>query len=145
MGFIAQGQADSLTIGGRVFTDLDNLVILHGLTTANGFATCRRGADSAGYQIPTGKKLKIFAATFNSRTAASASPAFGYGNTDVGSNSAAAPTTPVYNAGDFGQVAAAAAGNVVSYNYFFEVPAGKYVFFAGAQLSTTLFGYLEDA
>jgi len=93
-----QGFRQLLSVGGFVFNDPQNVLTLFGqCTTANYWATLRKDADGSGYQVPSGYKLRLRAARLNPNSVAtSISTQILYGDTDVGFNSAAAPTTPVY-------------------------------------------------
>jgi hypothetical protein len=93
------GVIDTLTIGGRVFTDLANLITLfaEGGST-NGFTTFRQPNASSGY-TPSGSNSFLLAALYINPSAPSLPStgiAYGYGDTDVGVSSASPPTNPVY-------------------------------------------------
>lgn len=148
------GAVPTLTVGGRVFTDLPNLIILYGKVVTGGrFTTLRRGNDTAGYQVTAGKTFTI-GAIWGTAEVASSQAAINllYGNTDVGLDSASAPTTPIYLAGDATNVIAAgvallgAAGTPnASFSSFpgldFRVPATKYPAFKGSAVGTNLVVY----
>jgi len=146
------GTIDTLTVGGRTFTDLTNLIILYGLvSTAGRHTTLRLPNASSGYQVTSGKTFKI-EAIFASTSSASAGPVMPfYGDTDVGLDSASAPTNPVYIGGNNNPQAIALAGNtsgnLVLSNPIpgmnFSVPAGKYpCVYAGATSSlVAVYGY----
>lgn len=95
------GTIPSITVGNRVFTDLDNLIILIAQVTASGqFTSFRKFNGTAGYQVTAGKTLTVeaFKVTGGSGTAGNDAGIL-YGDNDVGYNSVPAPTTPVYPGG----------------------------------------------
>lgn len=95
------GTIPTITVGGRVFTDLTNLIILIGvLENAGDFTTLRKMNATSGYQVPGGKTftamaIKIAGAPQN----IGCNHSVLYGDNDVGENSASAPATPVYAGG----------------------------------------------
>lgn len=127
------GTIPSLTVGGSVFTDLDNLIVLGGTNSTNAFCTLRKPNGTAGYQVTAGKTLTQRALHFTDLDTAgnSATCSLLYGDTDVGQNAAAAPTTPVYN---FGTSAISIVNAIIAggldknheVSIFFQVPATKY-------------------
>jgi len=90
----------SLTVAGRTFvgSELDDLKVLVCQTANHG--TFREMGDTSGYQVPTGKKLQVWAVVGVPRTGsdtnASCMVKMGYGDNDVGQGSASAPTNVVY-------------------------------------------------
>lgn len=126
----------SLTVGGRTFTDLSNLIYLHGrVATAARWATFRTENASAGRQTTSGKTLTIYACNIYSETASTTTGmVLLYGDTDVGMDAAAAPTNPVYLAGDSSLLAGgvlygAATTGVMNHSesaVAFQVPSLKY-------------------
>lgn len=126
----------SITIAGRVFTDVENLMLLKSYAegTTNIRGTARKQNASAGYQVPVGKKFVIKAVRVQAtNTASNANQVaiVGYADNDVGIAASTAFTNPVYPAGSStaGAVGAMTAiSNVVQeFLLNFEVPAGKYV------------------
>lgn len=89
-----------LQIAGVAFNDLENLIMLVAVTTAaSKFTTFRNGFGTAGYVVPAGKTFRALACRVKvSSTQGTGNHAavFGYGDTDIGQDSAAAPTTPKY-------------------------------------------------
>ena len=59
------GTIPTITVGGRVFTDLDNLIVLtaYAQTGTAAGATFREPVASSGYQVPGGQTLRILAVT----------------------------------------------------------------------------------
>lgn len=97
------GNISVLTVGGRVFTDLTSLIILYGeVSTATRYTTLRKQNGAAGYQVTAGKTLTISAMSllYGGTVTNTTAVALLYGDTDVGINSAAAPTTPKYIGSD---------------------------------------------
>lgn len=97
------GTVDTITVGGRVFTDLTNLIIIMtSITTASRYGTFRKASASAGYTPSGGLTFKFGAIRMIPAGYAagdSDSCQLLYGDNDVGVNSAAAPTTPVFPGG----------------------------------------------
>lgn len=122
-------QIDSLTIGGRVLTDLENLKILlcHPGGTTNE-STGRLASASAGYQVPTGSVFKVVAVRINVLVVGQFY--IDYSNNDVGPYAAGGSKTGVtYPGGDIGlgKIHNASVVGVVEIPYDFEIPAGKYL------------------
>jgi hypothetical protein len=126
----------SLTVGGRVFTDLANLIILYGLvqgtTNVNGTFRRQTGTATAGY-TPSGAKsfraLAIKTQVQHTTATASYGHVIGYSDNDVGVAAAAALT-------NFKQLGGGASGfgainsnnlNVFEYPIDFVVPNAKYL------------------
>jgi hypothetical protein len=81
----------TLTVGGQVFTDLNNLIMLSAYVsgTTNTNSSFRKSGASAGYQVPAGKTFKVRAILVEliySATAANYSIAFLTATADVGFN-----------------------------------------------------------
>jgi hypothetical protein len=127
----------SLTIGGRVFTDLTNLKILQGVAngTTNVRCSLREAGASAGYQVPVGKTFKVLAVVFQvgaSAAGTSNSVAFAYSDNDVGVAASTAFTNPVYIGGNLDNGAympLTALSNLTKteFSVNFDIPAGKYL------------------
>lgn len=150
-GKVGSSLVPSLTIGGRVFTDISNLIVLcGGPATAARFSTLRRPNGSAGYQITAGKTFRIEAIVIFSGTAASiATYNLLYGDTDVGLDSAAAPTTPVYCGGG-ATVYTAMVGRGTGgaseqfpqvFHPHFDIPATKYACITVDKAASAVFVY----
>lgn len=97
------GTIPTFTVGGAVFTDLTNIIITYGhVVTSGHYTTVRRQNGSAGY-LPSGSKTYKISA-FDVATGQVASSEIQlfllYGDTDVGLDSASAPTTPKYPGND---------------------------------------------
>lgn len=93
------GTIETLTVAGRVFTDLTNLIILHSKTGGQVYCGFRKSTGSAAYQVTTGKTLTVnalryMAGTFNA--AAYLNFYLVYGDNAVGWDSVTGPTTPIY-------------------------------------------------
>lgn len=146
----------TLTVGGRVFTDLNNLLIVTGycLGTTNVNTSMRKAGGSSGYQVPASKSFRILAAQIECGQTTAGSNILGYvlyADNDVGVNSSSAFTNPIYMggtqlAGVLGTGASLAGVQQYTVNIDFSVPTGKYpAFFNGstATNNTTVryFGY----
>lgn len=155
------GTIPTLTIGGRVFTDLENLITLAGHASTGGSTESglkRIGpAFSTAYQVPASKALRVLAvklgiagngvlqldlgyndAALTAQVAFGAlvNPVFASSGTSIRNNSfISAKTSPGVLEQDFGEG--------------FLIPAGKYPI--ASNISTTLdvdvqiYCYLEDA
>jgi len=152
MGLSAVAQTPTLTVGGQVFTDLDNLISLIG-TTASGtlYTGFRKNTETSGYQVPVGKILVIKAMRIQNKSASPTHFSLNYADNDQGMGSATAPTNPVY-LGGVAQCSPTGGTSVNIQEYGgldFRVPAGKYV--GGNDQDTSgltfvqLFGYLINA
>lgn len=133
MGLIVSAPIPSLTVGGRVFTDLTNLIALIGYATTGKSFTFRRHNASAGFQVTAGKTLKVYAARFiTNATAAGGTAPFSlcYADNDIGIDSAVAFTNQVYLGG--ASTLAALPANIASIQsgyevpIYFDIPAEKY-------------------
>lgn len=149
------GVIPTLTIGNRVLTDLTTLIVLHaGLNEGGGAAiwsTFRKDFATAGYPVTALMTLNIAAAMVLVRVSeATVLAQFGYGDTDVGLASAAAPTTPKYTGGAVNEhsFAPLTALGVTYYGFpNVPIPAGKYPFVTSSSAATVIkahfsvFGY----
>lgn len=126
-----------LTLGGYTFSpeQLSGLIILHAqVNTAGRVSTLRKANATSGYQVTSGKTLHIKAVKImNVSTTALSVGHLGYGDTDVGFNSASPPTTPVWMAGEssvpmLGGTYAASDATANAHFVSFDVPATKYAF-----------------
>lgn len=93
------GTIDTLTIGGRVFTDLTNLITLYAATNAvSTFATFRKNGSqvAAGYQVTSGKTLFIYAIQIQAEGAGGSEVAIAQTDTDVNLQSAGPLVSPIY-------------------------------------------------
>lgn len=145
----------TLTVGGRVFTDLENLIQLKAYVegTTNVRGTARKLNASAGYQVPVGKKFVIKAVRIIP-TYASANALYPativYADNDVGVAAATAFTNEVDIGGSvlISQLGAmlTTAFTLQEFILNFEVPAGKYIGVRSLTSSVTyaifdIFGY----
>lgn len=129
------GTIPTLTVGGVVFTDLTNLIILKAyLLTASNHSTMRKVTGSAGYQVTTGKVLTFRAYDAVVETTSSTGPFFSmsYTDNDCGSDSATAPTNQVFEGGA-ATIARYGTWSAVPTNgapyqglSFFQIPSQKY-------------------
>jgi hypothetical protein len=154
MNIIQPSLQACISIGGRVFTDLDNLIMLYGWTAGSTTirTSLRLANGTAGYQVPASRTLKIMAAKIVPCAATPtgqvvATPC--YSDNDVGMESSTAFTNPIYLGGDVG-MGLATAGASDNYPEFgvvldFDVPTGKYPGFQGGACVTSLifYGYLR--
>lgn len=120
----------TLTVGGRVFTDLTNLIILTGTLAgaANGYTTMRRINGTAGYQVTTGKTLTIYAMKALLQVAGNCNPA--YADADVGNATNTALTNPIYFTSVLGAGVTngnSPLGSWQDTQIQFAIPAGKYM------------------
>lgn len=122
------GTIDTFAAGGRIFTDLSNLVILIGALGggATQYSTLRKCNTSAGYQAPAATfRCKALAVNVN----ATGSIGLMYGDNDVGLSTASVPTTPIYEIGASGtgsQPYMAAANTERFHMTNFVIPSGKF-------------------
>lgn len=88
----------TLTIGGRVFTDLDNLVHLGGVTGADTNATFSKFDTfaTAGYSPPANENFVILAVRVINLAGTNISISLGYADNDVGHDSGSAFTNAVF-------------------------------------------------
>lgn len=137
-----------LQVGGYCFsqTEVTNLKILYGRVTTSGRATTLRLANgTAGYQVPGGNTLRVkVVQTICDVTTCQVG--LGYGDTDVGVNSASAPTTPIYVGGDSTPINVSATNMQYQGGYMdFGGVADKYMFMVatGSSVSVIVYAVLE--
>lgn len=118
------GTIPSITIGGRVFTDLDNLLILGANMSGNKYWTFAEGNGTGDYQVPVGKTLQVLAVQTVCTTASNGVSILLYGDNAV-DNSSTPPTNPVFQFNNKNSFSAQP--GVHSFITDFEVPAGKYI------------------
>ena len=84
----------ALAVGGRIMTDLTNLICLIGGVVSSGrYCTMRKPENTTGYQVPSGKVFRVLAIQVHCiTTAANSYCSPGYGDNDVDIDAAAAPT-----------------------------------------------------
>ncbi len=126
------GTIDTITVGGRVFTDLTTLKVLRGYSTSTKEFTFRNGAS--GYQASN--TLTLYALRMFNGVGASATSVIGnctlaYSDNNVGLDATGGTfTNPVYYGGS-SSLLTLGAGNVVGLNMTeasvnFAVPTTKY-------------------
>lgn len=159
MSVLIPSTRPTLQVGGRVFTDLTNLIVLGTRADGGQFGTFRDLNTNAGYQVTTGKTLTIHAARMIPRDGGITTHGnIFYGGNDVGLNSASAPTTPVYPIGDSSFIVLKAllgttgvpsdrtleASNAL--NWDFQVPQSMYPQFTvtGSSALCIAYGYEND-
>jgi hypothetical protein len=154
MNIIKSIAVPSLTIAGRMITDLENLITLWGGASGTGFGYCtpRLSEVASGYIVPTGKTFHAYGMRCDVRTAGLLY--WGYCDNDLGVSSNNAPSNGVQpaaapNACRTGLVLQS--GQVNSQFEIdmtgFQVPAGKYLYTYndnGAYIgSYRIFGYIR--
>ena len=136
MNLIVPSAIPSLTVGGVVFTDLQNLIVLVSFcnSTASHTSTPRKWNGSAGYQVTAGKTLKIRAMRMQIPVATAGVDAphtLGYADNDVGLDGTTAHTNLVYIGGSSGISTGLYGISAVASFYespiWLDVPATKYV------------------
>ncbi len=155
MGVLAQATyiptAPTLTIGGRVFTDLTNLKILYCAgATGTPRSACREANGTAGY-LPSGSnKFRILAMVISGGTAGVSNTTVSYGDNDVGFLSNTAVTNQVFLAGTsnsymvMGQLGGRYGFNEIAINFL--VLNGKYTIIetgVAGDIRFTVYGYEE--
>lgn len=133
-----------LVVGGRVFTDLTNLITLMGQLTTAGRNTTMGRTGNTGYQITTAKTYTIEALVVAGAT--SNAILVSYSDNNVGWNSATALTNPVYlannNSGSYLRYSGNAPAGTDVWHPYFAVPASKYVNWSNSADSLGLcYGY----
>jgi len=129
----------TLTIAGRVFTDLQNLIVIRGHFNGvgaayTGFAktTGIVAPGTGGYVVPASKTFQVHAMSLLILTAAAGtySPAIGYGDTDIAGSAAAAPANAKYssNASASGSNLSPTPAGKLEVDFRFDIPTGKYAF-----------------
>lgn len=136
------GTIPTVTIGGRVFTDLTNLLILQSFTgNASRRGTFRLG--QTGYQAVN--TLTIYALEAHAASATAMQFQLAYGDTDLGFDSASALVTPVYEFGGYAGTrhTTAAVGVARQFACKHQTPTGKYpaVDFLSSSGTVTAYGY----
>lgn len=133
------GNVPTLTVGGRVFVDLVNLLILGASCDSSNivqYGTFRKPNSSSGY-TPSGITTFVFSAVhFQSGVSGTTNfVTVGYGDNDVGSNSATAPTTATVIFGA-GSLALVNAGTVKEVAISFTVPNTKYPYMTKTSINS---------
>ncbi len=125
------GVLPSLTIGGRVFTDLTNIIMLIG-SSKTGALNCtgRKAGATSGYQVTAGKTLTISAIKMQSETTTAWGCYFNYSDNDVGYSTSTALTNGVVLAplsSSFALEAPATVGGIGNFEVSIAVIAAKYL------------------
>ncbi len=138
------GTIDTLEVGGRVFTDLANLIQLNAAFGVGGPFSGFFLGNGTPYQVSAGKTFTGWAAQMTTQLAGSPSQdypiSFGYSVNLIGAQNASAPASPLYfpfgNGTPLGYAVFSVAngGNVqFQTNLNFIVPAGSYPFCGAVQ------------
>lgn len=134
------GTIDTLTIDGRVFTDLTTMIRLNAMIASNTKATFRKSNATSGYAVTALKTMTVMAVRVLSDNAANEADRMLYADNDLGNSSSGSFTNEVDVAGQTsmfisGTPTAATAPSRWDYgDVDFPVPAGKYL---GWQLNGT--------
>ncbi len=124
------GTIETLTIGGRVFTDMTNLITLvAGLAAGSSHCSFRKPNGTAGYAVTGGKTLTLSAVQIQINAADLTRLL--YSDNDVSPAAATAWTNAVYQGGNNSQssyivTGVTPTGTIISVNTNFQVLAGKY-------------------
>lgn len=128
--------APTLTIGGRQFVDLTNLIVVSCYIGAGDSCTLRKNNSGSGYQVTAGKTFVATAIEFhNSTTTGTGQVIPVYSDNDIGFAAAAGSfTNPVYFNGAtvstvlFNLQAVSSSGNngVTAFSFLWQVPATKF-------------------
>jgi hypothetical protein len=147
----------TLAIGGRVFTDLANLICLLGNTDSGAGGqntTLRKSTATTAYQVPASKQFRVRAVRLHCIASAAASRMIQllYSDNDMGVTSNTAPTNPVYvgghtNNSHLGSLVQAATNPQIEFAFDWVVPTTKYIGAIGTTSSwvqVQVFGYEES-
>jgi len=142
------GTIPTLSVGNHVYTDLTNLIVLHGYAVGAHNCTLRKGAASAGYQTTTGKTLTISMIHMQQNNGTQGQITLSYSDNDVGLDSSTSLTNGVNVIGS--AATPWLSGNTTAGAEFtkacsFGVPSQKYTTVVGinasAQTILDAFGY----
>lgn len=143
----------SLQVGGRIFTDVKNLITLYGNVqgAGNGNSTMRLPGASAGYTPSVGKAFRILAIRFTVTTGGAGARIFPlYANNDVGLATGTAFTTGIGPGGSANEAALSCTTGqnaAIEMALDFLVPNGKFPGISNAAGSTAgycqIYGYEE--
>lgn len=122
----------TITVGGRVFTDTKNLIILYGLSNGtNGNSTLRRANATSGYTPTGGKVFKAYAIKiYNLSSSASYGVSLSQSDNDLGIQSPSAMTNPVTMAGSTSMqpvTTATGLGQTAEGSLDFQIATGKFL------------------
>lgn len=139
------GTIPTLTIGGRTFADLDNLISLFtSMNPAGRYGTCRKqNGSTTGYAAVN--TLKIYAIKLGVLSSTGSAFKMMRSDNDVTFQSSTSPTNPTY----FGNMNAVhfwvqGLGNFAEFAIEFNVTTGKYLTFdnnTNAETSVLAWGY----
>ncbi len=112
---IPGSQIDTITVAGRVFTNLTNLIILYARMSsgaAENYSTMRTAAGSSGYTPSGSKAFKMSAIKTMNYAPTTTAMLLGIvqSNNDVGMSSATVPTGQVFPTGGAGNLAIQCSG-----------------------------------
>lgn len=136
----------SLVVGGRVFTDLTNLITLFGSCNGSARVWTQLGDFNGPYQVTAGKTLYLSAAEVTVRVVDGSSTtvdlSIGYGDVAAGLQATTQPTGAVYVGGDDGNSASQFPVNAVGQiQYGFSplrIPSGKFPFCTDSANATNI-------
>lgn len=143
------GTIPTLTVGGWVFTDLDNLIQLCASNSNQKYWRFVAPNGTGAYQVTTGKTYKIYAAQITAATDIDSLSGLLYGDNSV-DNSNTPPTNAVFQYDTSVNVGGIATyvvpKGVTGFVTRFDVPALKYPHLLGSQTpglqsGVTIFGY----
>ena len=158
-------EIDTVQVGGRIFTNVSDLVILQtvcdpGMGGFHQWGTFRAGNAAGGYQVPHAHIFRALALQIirgsGTTSLIPTNTDLLYGDNDVGFNSVLAPVTPVYYCTAAGGYAGCAslyspAGITVDGDIFeraikWDIPQDKYPAFQGnvslREILIVLYGYV---
>lgn len=143
---VSNGQRDSLQVGNRVITNLNNIIALIGVCNgaALGNSTLRVPFAAAGRAVTAAKTFRVLSIRLTASTAGGL--LFGYADADVGVGVVTALTNPIYANRNSGVYSINVAANQqLEMAVQWDVPAGKYLAISnggGALVGTCeAFGY----
>lgn len=149
--FATTGTIPQLEVGGERFTSPSTVIIgrAYSTTAARLKATFAQDTGSAGYQVPTGFKLRVKAIQVLALAAGTARINLAQTDNDVGQDSNTAFTNAVYLAGaaaHYPFFVPVTTGNYDARPCNFTVAAGKYLSMevnSSLACAVTIFGELE--
>lgn len=137
---------ESLTVGGRVFTDLANLIVIRNYATGATYSAMKSNATGTptAYTPSGAKKLRVLAIEAVTIEAGNSIRSMGSADNAVADNAAGAPTNPVpWRLGVVSNASANAqmGTNAQQYACNEVIPNGKYGYCQG--IAMTMYGYEE--
>ncbi len=143
----------TLTVGGRVFTDLTNLITLIATPNSGGrHSTFRKegSGSSTGYTPSGAKKFRVAAVRVISQSSTGTVFQLCQMDTDIGALVATAFSNPIYmgmesSVANDAAATLAAYGAITEFNPNFVINNGKYMGIDGAtiEMSVRVYGYEE--